>query len=209
MKFNEIKPRLEKLIVFTLQDLYLIDPSFRQATLYAWVKKGWLIKLKNNCYVLRDFKARDYDLYLLSNQIYKPSYISLELALNHYGVIPEAVFVITAVSTKKTQCFENELGTFQYQSISERLYFGFSNIRAQDRNIQIATLEKSILDYLYLNSAISSKSDFYGLRWNKEVLTEKINWNELNLYLNVFNNKTLRVRLKVLKNYLEETNAEY
>ena len=103
MKFYELKQHLAPLIVFSPQDIYLVDPSFRQTTLYDWHNAGKVVKLKNNRYMFADFIPTDYDFYLLSNLLYKPSYVSTELALNHYNVIPEMVTVFTAVSTNKTQ----------------------------------------------------------------------------------------------------------
>ena len=204
MKLSLIKEKIGKLIVFQLQDLYFADPSFRQGTLYDWVKQGQVIRLKKNCYIFSDFKVWGYDLYLLSNRIYQPSYISLELALSHYGVIPESVHLITAVSTLKTQKFVNTCGTFQYNTIAKDLFFGYHNLPHRERTVQIATIEKTILDYLYLNSPISNLDDFIGLRWNQQILNEIINWNKLKSYLVIYNNEALRNRVSILKKYLEE-----
>jgi len=206
MRFSKVKPKLEKLIVFNLHDLYLIDPSFRQSSLYDWLRHGWVTKLRRNRYVLSDFKPWGYDFYLLSNRSYQPSYISLELALNHYGIIPESVPLVTAVSTLKTQSFTNSFGTFQYQSIAEPLFFGYENILHRERNIQIATLEKAVLDYLYFNSRICTFHDFVGLRWNQEYLAERVNWEKLRSYLAVFNNMALSNRVSVLENYVKGSN---
>jgi hypothetical protein len=118
-------------------------------------------------------------------------------------VIPESVPLITAVSTRKTKTYVNRFGTFQYQSISEVLFFDYRNIYTKGHAAQIATLEKSILDYLYLHPEISDKADFKELRWNKELLHQEINWEKLNSALFVFNNKALSNRIDILKDYLE------
>lgn len=203
MKFFEIKHRLAPLIVFTLQDVYLADPNFRQATLYDWVKDGKVVQLKQNRYVFADREVHNHDVYLISNQIYQPSYISLELALNHYSVIPEAVQVITATTTRKTASFTNPLGTFGYQTIAPKLFFGYINLAHRHRFVQISTLEKSILDYLYLHPQTNSVEDFEALRWNQHILTEQLNWQLLNTYLVVFDNRALGNRVATLKTYLE------
>lgn len=48
MKYYDLKQQLKPLVVFSPQDIYLIDPNFRQATLYDWEKSGKVVKLKNN-----------------------------------------------------------------------------------------------------------------------------------------------------------------
>lgn len=203
MKYYKIKASLEKIGIFNLQDLYLLDPNFRQETLYDWVKQGRIFKLKRNCYVFSDFKAWGLNLYLISNRMYQPSYVSLELALNHYGIIPESVHAITAISTLKTQKFKNTFGIFQYHSIAKNLFFGYCNISHLERNVQISTPEKTILDYLYLNTHVNSVDDFIELRWNQEILNEKLNWEKLMSYLAIFDSKTLKNRVSVLKEYLK------
>ena len=99
MKYFDIKQKLGEIKVFSIEDLYTVDPSFRLETLYEWEKKAWVTKLRSKKYIFADFKPSNYELYMVANKLYDPSYISLELALNHYGVIPEAVMRVTSVTT--------------------------------------------------------------------------------------------------------------
>ncbi len=203
MKYYDLRQQIAQLIIFSLQDIYLVDPNFRQATLYDWEKAGKVIKLKNNCYIFSDFKPENLDYYLLSNLLYEPSYVSNELALNHYGVIPEIVSTITAVTTNKTNSFTTLKNTFLYQTIKPELFFGYKLIEIKNHGVKIASLEKAILDYLYFNSEISSKDDFASLRWNKQVLKDELNQQKIEKYLMIFSNKALSERMKNLKKYLE------
>lgn len=203
MKYFDIKTKLEPLIVFSIKDIFLVDPDFRQATLYDWEQDNKVIKLRNNKYIFSDFRPENYDYYLLSNLIYEPSYISLELALNHYGIIPEMVAIFTAVTTNKTQIFEILNFNFSYKTIRPELFFGYDLLEVKNQSVKIASLEKAILDYLYLNPNITNIKDFEGLRWNKEVIKEKINWNLFEKYLNAFDIKALSERVNTFKIYLE------
>jgi len=203
MKYYDIKKQLDSLIVFSLQDLYLIDPNFRQATLYDWEKIGKVTKLRNNHYVFSDFAPKNYQYYLLSNLLYEPSYVSMELALNHYGVIPESVSTITAISTNKTKKMTNKYGAFSYQTVAPKLFFGYELLEVSGRKIKIASLEKAILDYLYLNSKIISTDDFESLRWNKQILREEVNKEKLKKYLDIFSNARPSNRVAIMKEYLE------
>ena len=81
MKFQELKSSLSPLKVFSTQDIFLVDPNFRQPTLYEWVKRGHVIQLRQNRYIFSDYAPKDKQLYFLANKLYQPSYVSLELAL--------------------------------------------------------------------------------------------------------------------------------
>lgn len=204
MKYHDLKHHLEKLIVFTLQDIYLLDHDFRQATLYDWEKIGKVVKLKNGVYVFGDFVPNNLDYYLLANVLYKPSYVSTEIVLNHYGIIPEVVTQITCVSTNKTQSFHTSFANFVYQSIQPELFFGYNLLEVREHGVKIATLEKAILDYLYLNSAINTSDDFAALRWNQQLLNETLDRTVLNKYLAIFDNVALAKRIANFYQYLEQ-----
>lgn len=204
VKYYDLKQQLESLVVFSPQEIFLADPDFRQSTLYNWEKVGRVIKLKNNCYVFSDFIPQDNDYYLLSNLLYDPSYVSTEIALNHYSVIPEMVSVITAVTTNKTQSLTAFETIFSYQTIRPELFFGYDLIKVRNHRVKIASLEKAILDYLYLNSNIATEDDFAGLRWNKQVLLEEIDTQTFESYLAIFSNTALSERVKNLQKYLKK-----
>ncbi len=73
----------------------------RQIT--EWVAKGYILVLKRGIYMLsEEFRVTRCSNYFLANQLYTPSYVSLESALSYYGLIPEAVYATTSVTTKKT-----------------------------------------------------------------------------------------------------------
>ena len=63
-------------------------------------------------------------------------------------------------------------------------------------------MEKSILDYLYLNSDLKNISDFEWLRWNKDIIKEKIEIDKMINYLKMFGNKALTKRADLFFNYI-------
>lgn len=77
--------------------------------------------------------------------LYYPCYVSLEYALNLYGVIPDVPFSLTLVTTKPTRQFETPLGEFIYRKIKKEAFFGY------DPETLMAEKEKALLDFLYLN----------------------------------------------------------
>jgi predicted transcriptional regulator of viral defense system len=203
MKYYEIKQKLDEVRVFSVEDLYTIDPKFRVETLYEWERKGWVKKLRNKKYVFADFQPVDVDLYLVANKLYEPSYISLELALNHYGIIPEAVMRITSVTTNKTLSVETSFGVFDYRTLDRRLFFGYKIVIKGTTTYKIASLEKALIDYLYLNSQITRIADIEGLRFNKDILRERLDQQELEKIVAVYDNEALKTRVGILLNYLK------
>ena len=59
---------------------------------------------------------------ILANTILGPSYISLEYALSFYNLIPEAVYEMTSVCTKRSKKFNTEVGVFNYKHIKKELF---------------------------------------------------------------------------------------
>lgn len=202
MKYYKVKENLKGLRVFSPRDIYNTDNNFRLQTLYEWESKGLVVKLRNNKYIFSDYEPYDKDYYFISNKILQPSYISLESALSYYSVIPEEVFTTTAITTNKTNTFTNNVGVFKYSSVSKRLFFGYKIIKHNNLSIDIATIEKTVLDYLYLNSNIVSMEDLQELRWNKSILLETIDFKILNKYLAIFDNKLLKKRCNNFLNFI-------
>ncbi|MFH1280555.1 MAG: hypothetical protein ABII08_03000 [Candidatus Beckwithbacteria bacterium] len=83
----------------------------------------------------------------IANFIYTPSYISLESALSHYGILPQFPFTITSITTKKTTTIQNQT-TYQYSHISSKFYWGFQS----HQSFIIASPEKALIDLIYFHS---------------------------------------------------------
>lgn len=117
-----------------------------------WGKKGYIYRLKNNLYTLNDNDRKiGVSRLFIANYIYTPSYVSLEYAMYHYGLIPENVYEMTSVTTVKTAKFENYFGVFSYSNIKLDLFFGYAAQKDEnDMNVVIAVPEKALLDFIYL-----------------------------------------------------------
>jgi len=113
-----------------------------------WLAKDYLLKLKKGVYTL---KGSAPDSNWLANSLYEPSYISLEYALNFYGLIPERVADVTSITTLKTKTFRNEIGNFVYRHIKPPVFRGFVQARSGRLSYFIAEPEKALVDFLYLN----------------------------------------------------------
>lgn len=151
----EFKKKVIGFPIIPSADLLLFEGK-RQAArnqLNRWLNKGLIIKLRRGLYVLNenDRKINPSGVYL-ANQLYAPSYISLEYALGFYGLIPERVKSVTSVTAKKTARFTNILGVFTYQHIKAEALRGYEAVK--DKNgfdFLIASPEKAIVDFLYFS----------------------------------------------------------
>ncbi|MBD3750847.1 MAG: hypothetical protein IE931_15420 [Sphingobacteriales bacterium] len=85
--------------------------------------KGILTPLKSGLYVYNPL----YNNTLLSKEIIAnillgPSYVSLDFALWFHGLIPESVYEITSITTKRSKSFETHYGVFSYVQIKKELF---------------------------------------------------------------------------------------
>jgi len=195
MQYVELKQKLKKFIVFTTKDIKQVDADFQANNLMRWMEKGYIKQLRRNYYMFSDIDINESVLFEVANRIYSPSYISLEAALSYYGLIPETVFAITSVSTRKTNRFSNDLGKFSYKTLSKDLFWGYNIVNDGLVQFAIAEPEKLLLDYLYLNSHLDSDADFHEIRFNFREFEQIYNVETLEKYTNTFDNKTLRKRV--------------
>jgi len=203
MNFTRFTHEFKNLRIFSLKDIKLIDPGFNDLNLTIWSKKGYITKIRNGWYMFSDLKLKGDDYYLIANRIYRPSYISLELAFNHYGIIPEGVLQITSVTTNKSQIFQTPLGTFRYQSINPSLNWGYKIIEYESQQTKIAEIEKSILDFLYLNPNKNELDHFVEMRFNKDIINSIIDIPKLDRYRRIFSSNSLDKRLYKFLDYIQ------
>ncbi|KAA6349994.1 hypothetical protein EZS27_002610 [termite gut metagenome] len=70
----------------------------------AMEKRGDIVRLKKGLYVVSDKISRKKISHeLIANHLYGVSYVSLETALSHYGLILEKVFTIRSMTTKRAK----------------------------------------------------------------------------------------------------------
>ncbi|KKP80238.1 MAG: hypothetical protein A2271_02930 [Candidatus Moranbacteria bacterium RIFOXYA12_FULL_35_19] len=202
MQYLEIKDNLRDFVVFSANDISKVDLDFHKQRLSEWQKKGYIKKITKGYYIFSDTQINESVLFIIANKIFDPSYISLEMALSYYGLIPEGVYSITSVITKKTYKPVSSLGQFSYHRIKPELMFGYQLVAYQNHNFKIAEIEKSILDYFYVNSKLKTRGEFEELRINKDIFQEKVNIKKLNEYLIQFNNQALEKRINNFVKYL-------
>ena len=129
------------------------------------LKKGFIIRVKKGLYIFGDeYRRRPYSREILANLIYGPSYISLDYALQHYGLIPERVEAVTSITTGRSRKFSTEVGLFTYRMVPlDAFRIGMDRVEISDgRGFLMATPEKALADKLYDSRGI-------GIQTQKEL----------------------------------------
>jgi predicted transcriptional regulator of viral defense system len=209
MTFGTFRNALYSFEVFSVTDIIKLFPAFDTRRLVEWQRKGYIQKLVNRWYLFSDIPMDDTLRNRISNLLYRPSYISLESALAYYNLIPEAVFTIQSVSTRKTMTYDTPIGSFHYRTLKPPLFFGYrvdrnsrrlaSTTEVMGGPVLMADPEKTILDYLYLGSHLNSIEDLEGIRLNIHVFNELIRWETLEQYASLFESAVLNKRIRLLQ----------
>lgn len=183
--------------VISVSEISKAFPGFDTRNLINWQRKGYLIRLRNGFYTFRGHTVEERDLFVLANRLYGPSYVSLETALSWHGIIPEGVYSVESVATRKTSSFKTPLASFNYRKIKPELYFGYDLIASGRGVFRLATPEKAILDYFYLNTNVRSKGDLQALRWNTFRLAS-LDYDKLQAFARLFNAPSIHAKLDLL-----------
>lgn len=200
MNFIHFKNSLRQFPVFSVADIRSTYGDFDRRRLSEWQEKGYIQKIIKGYYLFSDVDRNENTLFATANKIYKPSYISLETAMSHYELIPESIYMITSVSTKRTYLFETPLAPFSYRAIKPALFFGYTLLPG---GIKIAFMEKAILDFFYLNPSVQTENDFSSLRVNREEMLDRLNKKRLSDYSHRFDRKQLSKRMEHFLEWLE------
>ncbi len=202
----EFQAKMASFRVFSIGDLEKQFPSMNLMNLVRWQKKGYILRLRNRWYAFNDAESHENIEWLAANLIYAPSYVSLHTALSWYNLIPEMIVSTTSVSTRKTNKLSTPLGDFVYHRIKPELFgFGYAleNMDASKsgigkcRKIMVATPQKALLDFFYINSFYDSEKEMEDLRLNDTELVKTIN-KVFYQYLERYENKALERRIRLM-----------
>ncbi len=204
MKFFDFEQKMANYPVFSARELKTILFAEKNILVQVsfWLKKGYIKKVKKGLYVLTSAIDR-VDPIVLADRIYSPSYLSLEYALNYYGIIPDIPGTYTSVSTRKTENFNNKFGNYSYQKIKKELFTGYEIIQDGVLSYGIASPEKALFDYLYLNkNKFVAEFNFWKeLRIDEEFKFRK---KEIENYKKLFQDKKVDLLVDSLLKYQKD-----
>lgn len=183
----------------TPQLLRLRHGHFDPNIFTRWQRQGKVEKIRNGLYLDTRFEIRgDVDRFLIANQLYAPSYVSLWSAFRYYNFIPEGVFVTTSVGTRKTKRFTENQRQFWYQQIRPDYFFGYEIVPWRGTSYAIAYPEKALLDMAYLEPLFDSKDWLEELRLDEFELADLIDSKRLETYLQIMASPTVDRRIDLL-----------
>ncbi len=125
------------------------------------VKEGVLILVKRGIYIPGvKLNIAKPEPFLLANHLLGPSYVSLESALSHWGLIPERVYEISSITTQNTKTYKTPVGRFSYTHFPLPYYsFGIQQVELTKKQvILIATPEKALCDKIISTSGLLLRS---------------------------------------------------
>jgi predicted transcriptional regulator of viral defense system len=128
-------------------------------------KKGYLRTVKRGQYFnVKSKFLESTAVETVANSLYFPSYISMEWALQYYGLIMDRVTTVTSVTLLRSKNFKTPYSPFSYKHISKNRYpVGYiTKINTAKETFLIARAEKALIDYVNLratNLKIKTEND--------------------------------------------------
>ncbi|MEA3308342.1 MAG: hypothetical protein U9Q70_02360 [Chloroflexota bacterium] len=142
------------------------DPANVHRQLSRWTAAGKLHQLRRGLYALAPpYQKAVPHPFLVANYLVKPSYVSLQAALAHYGLIPEYAVEVTSVTTRRPAQVETPLGRYSFRHIKASRFYGYRRLEIGDAQPAfVARPEKALLDQVYLQPGGESLAYLRGLR---------------------------------------------
>ena len=170
-----------------------------EVQLTRWVQQGKLVQLRRGLYVLSEpYRKVDPFEFFLASVIERPSYISLEKALEYHNLIPEGVSTYTSITTKRPGRYATKLGTFDYRHIQVSLFWGYEAVAVHHETAFVALPEKALLDLFYAKPVRPSLDYLEGLRLQN---MDKINKGRLLAFARRFKKPKILQAARTIQKY--------
>lgn len=171
----------------------------------AW-RAGEILRLSPGLFVLaQPYRKSEPHPFVLAGLLHSPSHVSLESALAHHGLIPEAVYQVSSVTTGRSRQFSTPAGAFDFFRVPARSPRAGVECVEVARNAWafIAEPLRAIADAVYLYKDITWGQD--GLRYLTESLRieeddlRELSFEALDEILDSIRSRRVRAYLKGLK----------
>jgi hypothetical protein len=143
-----------------LRELYrdFASPAKKIAELCS---QGLLFRVKRGLYIVSEKIVGEKPAgELIANHLYGPSYVSMETALQYYGMIPEGVYSFESATTKPAKQYDTPYGAFRYHRCKLDYYrIGINMGHTKDGSAYLlASPEKSLCDLLVNTRGLQIRS---------------------------------------------------
>ncbi len=184
------------------------SPYRAQRRLVDWAKNGKVVPLRRGLYALPKSQRKfDPHPFVVANRLTSNSYVSLEMALRYYNMIPEHVAVITSVTTGRPGEWMNEFGRFLYRHIHPRYFFGMERrLITGWQYADIAYPEKALLDLVYLRKGGDAPEFIQSLRLQN---LEQLDMDRLQTFIERFDKPKIYRAAALIRELAEAEMREY
>ena len=182
----------------------------KKAIVHRAVQSGEVLRLKPGLFCLaKPFRRSHPHPFVLAATLHSPSHISLESALWHHGLIPEAIHEISSVTSFRTRVFDTPLRRFSFTRVpTNNPPAGVRAAKLGGSWAFIATPLRALADMVYLRSKVNWKQDglaflIEGLRIDEEDLSQ-LNTEDADEVMSSMRNKRTR---NYLRHFLKEVQS--
>ena len=143
-----------------------VNPADLRRQLSRWTKAGRLIQLRRGVYTLAPpYQKIKPHPFLIANRLLPASYVSLQSALDYYGLIPDVAHGVTSVTTRRPHRWQTPLGSFIFHHIKPAWLHGYRRLEVSPgQHAFVATPEKALLDLAYLHPRADDPAFLQELR---------------------------------------------
>lgn len=107
------------------------------------INANLLVRIEKDAYLV---SGKNVHQFAIGNFLFQPSYISLESALNHWGILSQFPFEVTSMTPKKTTTKTYADTAYSYSHLASKYYGMFT----KQNGILLATPEKALFDQVYM-----------------------------------------------------------
>ncbi len=162
------------------------------------VRQQMLLQIKRGLYIAGSkLNIASPEPFLIANHLYGPSYVSLETALSHWGLIPERVYEISSITTNNSKTYKTAVGRFSYKYMPLPYYsFGIKQVQLTSKQtVLMASPEKALCDKIITTPGILLRS----VKQTMEILIEDFRIEESSL---------LKLDVTAISNWLKDAPKE-
>ena len=185
-----------------------VNPQVVRMQLARWMKSGRVHQLRRGLYMIAPpYQKVKPHPFLVANRMQRASYVSGQSALAFYGLIPEVVPVTLSVTAGRPERLDTPLGVFEFRHVRPGLLRGY---RMTDLGLSqqalVATLEKALLDLVYLQPGGDTPNYIHELRLQN---LERLDLDELHRQAEIFNMPKLRRAVETITRLAQAEEQEY
>jgi hypothetical protein len=134
----------------------------RKVLVHRAVSVAEIIRLKPGLFLLApEFRKTHPHPFVVAAMLHFPSQVSLESALSHHGLIPEAVYQVSSVTSARSRTFETPVGVFTFKRVpAADPRAGVQALKIDGRSWAfVATPVRAIADLIYTRKQVNWERD--------------------------------------------------